>query len=50
MAGLKAEMVKCRVVSIKTGGGGMMISHVTESIFPDTSIVTAQSWSSLPAS
>ena len=50
MAGLKAEMVKYRVVSIKTGGGGMMISQVAESIFPAASIVTAQSWSSLPAS
>ena len=50
MAGLKAETMKDWVVSTKIVGGGMTMSQVAESIFPAASIVTAQSWSSLPAS
>ena len=49
MAGAKLEK-KTGVVSIETVGVAAAISTVAESTLPCANIVTAQSWSALPAS
>ena len=50
MAGAKTEMTNCGGVSIEADDVTAKTSTVTESTLPCANIVTAQSWSALPAS